>query len=76
MPVTASAGEVEINIAACHDLALSAPVRVTREGRETVYMVSAETFHRRTRRPRRGGLADAGFWRSRRPRSQPSSATG
>ncbi|MBA4794421.1 MAG: type II toxin-antitoxin system Phd/YefM family antitoxin [Phenylobacterium sp.] len=45
MPVTASAGEVENNFAAFHDLALSAPVRVTREGRETVYIVSAETFH-------------------------------
>lgn len=46
MPVTASAGEVEINFAVFHDLALSAPVRVTREERETVYIVSAETFHR------------------------------
>jgi PHD/YefM family antitoxin component YafN of YafNO toxin-antitoxin module len=45
MGVTASASEVQKNFGAFHDRALSAPVRVTKYGRETVYIVSAETFH-------------------------------
>ena len=33
------------NFGAFHDQAMREPVRVTKYGRETVYIVSAETFH-------------------------------
>jgi antitoxin StbD len=42
---TASTSEVQENFAVYHDQALSAPVRVTKHGRETVYIVSARTYH-------------------------------
>ena len=45
MSVTASASEVQKNFGAYHDQALTEPVRVTKYGRETVYLVSAKTFH-------------------------------
>jgi len=45
MSKTASASEVQKNFGAYHDRALSEPVRVTKYGRETVYIVSAKTFH-------------------------------
>jgi hypothetical protein len=45
MPTTASASDVQKNFGAYHDRALSEPVRVTKYGRETVYIVSATTFH-------------------------------
>ena len=45
MPVTASASDVQKNFGAYHDQALTEPVRVTKHGRETVYIVSARTFH-------------------------------
>lgn len=44
MSVTASASEVQKNFGAYHDQALTEPVRVTKYGRETVYIVSAKTF--------------------------------
>jgi len=46
MSITAPASEVQKNFGAFHDRALREPVRVTQDGRETVYIVSAETFHR------------------------------
>jgi PHD/YefM family antitoxin component YafN of YafNO toxin-antitoxin module len=46
MSTTASSSDVQKNFGAYHDRALSAPVRVTKYGRETVFIVSAETFHR------------------------------
>lgn len=46
MSITASASEVQKNFGSFHDRALSEPVPVTKYGRETVYIVSAETFHR------------------------------
>lgn len=46
MAITAPASEVQKNFGAFHDRALSEPVRVTKCGRETVYIISAETFHR------------------------------
>lgn len=46
MAVTAPASEVQKNFGAYHDKALVEPVRVTKYGRETVYIVSATTFHR------------------------------
>lgn len=45
MSKTASASEVQKNFGAFHDRALAEPVRVTKYGRETVYIVSAETYH-------------------------------
>ena len=45
MSDTASASEVQKNFGAYHDRALSEPVRVTKYGRETVYIVSAKTYH-------------------------------
>lgn len=45
MSNTVSASEVQKNFGAYHDRALSEPVRVTKYGRETVYIVSAKTFH-------------------------------
>lgn len=45
MSNTASASEVQKNFGAYHDQALSEPVRVTKYGRETVYIVSAKTYH-------------------------------
>ena len=43
--ITAPSSEVQKNFGAFHDRALAEPVRVTKYGRETVYIVSAETFH-------------------------------
>lgn len=45
MSSTASSSEVQKNFGTYHDQALSEPVRVTKYGRETVYIVSAKTFH-------------------------------
>jgi prevent-host-death family protein len=46
MSITAPASEVQKNFGSFHDRALNEPVRVTKYGRETVYIVSAETFRR------------------------------
>lgn len=46
MSITAPASEIQKNFGAFHDKALAEPVRVTKYGRETVFIVSAETFHR------------------------------
>lgn len=45
MSRTASTSEVQENSAIYHDQALNEPVRVTKHGRETVYIVSARTYH-------------------------------
>jgi len=45
MSTTASSSDVQKNFGAYHDRALTTPVRVTKYGRETVYIVSAQTFH-------------------------------
>ena len=45
MSNTASASEVQKNFGAYHDQALSEPIRVTKYGRETVYIISAKTYH-------------------------------
>ncbi len=45
MSITAPSSEVQKNFGAFHDRALAEPVRVTKYGRETVYIVSAKTFH-------------------------------
>ncbi|WP_193385001.1 type II toxin-antitoxin system prevent-host-death family antitoxin [Rhodospirillum rubrum] len=45
MSSTASSSEVQKDFGAYHDKALNEPVRVTKHGQETVYIVSAKTFH-------------------------------
>lgn len=45
MSATATSSDVQKNFRAYHDRALSEPVRVTKYGREAVYIVSAKTFH-------------------------------
>jgi antitoxin StbD len=45
MTTKASASDVQKNFGAFHDQALSEPVQVTRYGRESVYIVSARTYH-------------------------------
>jgi hypothetical protein len=58
-----SASDVQKNFGLWHDKALKEPVQVTKYGRETVYLVSAETFHELWSSYRRAGstleLADA-----------------
>jgi PHD/YefM family antitoxin component YafN of YafNO toxin-antitoxin module len=45
MSTNVTATDVQKNFGTYHDLALAEPVRVTKYGRETVYIVSAKTFH-------------------------------
>jgi antitoxin StbD len=45
MSLVISSTEIQKNFGLYHDKALSAPVKVTKYGRETVYIVAAETFH-------------------------------
>jgi antitoxin StbD len=45
MSITAPASEVQKNFGSFHDRAIREPVRVTKYGRESVYIISAETFH-------------------------------
>jgi prevent-host-death family protein len=58
MSITAPASEVQKNFGAFHDRAMREPVRVTKYGRETVYIVSAETFHA-MKQSRRDAVATA-----------------
>jgi len=61
MAITAPASEVQKNFGAYHDRALTGEaVRVTKYGRETVYIVSAKTFHELKQGQRRSlAAADA-----------------
>jgi prevent-host-death family protein len=53
MMITAPASDVQKNFGAYHDRALTGEaVRVTKYGRETVYIVSAKTFHELKQRQR------------------------
>jgi hypothetical protein len=45
MVAKASASEVQKNFGYWHDKALKEPVQVTKHGRETTYLISAETFN-------------------------------
>ncbi len=45
MAASVSASEVQKNFGYWHDQALKEPVQITKHGRETAYLVSAETFH-------------------------------
>lgn len=59
MCLSAPASEVQLNFSAWHDKALAGEaVRVTRNGRETVYIVSAAAFHA-LKQARRDALAAA-----------------
>lgn len=58
MSVTVSASEVERNFERYHDRALSEPVRVIKDGRETVYIISARVY-REMKRAQRDSLASA-----------------
>lgn len=53
MPLTVPSTEVQKNFGLWHDRAMSEPVQVTKHGRETAYLVSAETFHELWRSYRR-----------------------
>ena len=44
MTTTAPSSEVQKNFGAFHDRAINEPVCVTKYGRESVYIVSAQTF--------------------------------
>ena len=58
MSITAPSSEVQKAFGAYHDRALSEPVRVTKYGRETVFIVSAETYHS-LKQSRRDAIAAA-----------------
>lgn len=45
MTATVTASEAQKNFGAWHDRSQKEPVRITKHGRETAYLVSAETFH-------------------------------
>jgi antitoxin StbD len=45
MGATVAASDVQKNFGLWHDKALQEPVQITKYGRETVYLISADTFH-------------------------------
>jgi antitoxin StbD len=45
MSATVAASDVQKNFGLWHDKALQEPVQITKYGRETVYLISADTFH-------------------------------
>jgi antitoxin StbD len=45
MGASVNASDVQKNFGVWHDKALQEPVRITKYGRETVYLISADTFH-------------------------------
>jgi prevent-host-death family protein len=58
MSTTVTSSDVQKNFGAYHDRALTEPVRVTKYGRETVYIVSAKTFHE-LKQSQRNSIASA-----------------
>jgi antitoxin StbD len=58
-----AASDVQKDFGVWHDRALEEPVQITKQGRETVYLISAETFHQLWASYRRAGstaeLSDA-----------------
>lgn len=56
MTYSATASEVNKHFGQFHDKAMVEPVRVTKHGRETVFIVSAERFHQ-LRQGERAALA-------------------
>jgi prevent-host-death family protein len=45
MPSTVSASQAQKNFGEWHERAMREPVRITKHGRESAYLISAETFH-------------------------------
>jgi antitoxin StbD len=45
MGASVNASNVQKNFGLWHDKALQEPVQITKYGRETVYLISADTFH-------------------------------
>jgi PHD/YefM family antitoxin component YafN of YafNO toxin-antitoxin module len=45
MSTSATASDVQKNFGLWHDKALQEPVQITKYGRETIYLISADTFH-------------------------------
>ena len=45
MKTTVSASEVQKNFGLWHDRAMKEPVRITKHGRESAFLISAEAFH-------------------------------
>ncbi|NPU11096.1 type II toxin-antitoxin system Phd/YefM family antitoxin [Bradyrhizobium sp. 83012] len=50
-----AASDVQKDFGLWHDQALKEPVQITQSGRETIYLVSAETFHQLWASYRRAG---------------------
>jgi antitoxin StbD len=63
MRKSVAASEVQKDFGLWHDQALREPVQITQSGRESVYLISAETFHQLWSSYRRAGstleLSDA-----------------
>jgi antitoxin StbD len=55
MSSSVAASDIQKNFGLWHDRALKEPVRVTKYGRETVYLISAETFNQLWASYRRAG---------------------
>jgi antitoxin StbD len=55
MSSSVAASDVQKNFGLWHDRALKEPVQITKYGRETVYLISAETFHQLWASYRRAG---------------------
>jgi antitoxin StbD len=55
MGSTVTASDIQKNFGLWHDRALKEPVQITKYGRETVYLISAETFHQLCASYRRAG---------------------
>ncbi len=55
--VTVSAAEFHRNLGRYQDMALTAPVAITKNGRERTVLISAEEYERLKRRDRRAHLA-------------------
>ena len=45
MTTSVAASDIQKNFGLWHDKALREPVQITKYGRETAYLISAETFH-------------------------------
>ncbi len=45
MSASVAASDVQKNFGLWHDKALQEPIQITKYGRETVYLISADTFH-------------------------------
>src|SRR5258708_32176139 len=71
MSTKVTASDVQKNFGIWHDKALKEPVQITKYGRETVYLVSAETFHELWASYRRAGSTRGPSDREMAPSDQP-----